>query len=138
MQDFRNIEAWQLCRPMVVDVYKLTRRFPREELFGLTSQLRRSANAIGAAIAEAFGRSTRTDCASRLQNSVSEANETLHHLIVALDLGYANASECEPLEAQVMRIRHKVINLILRIRPVRKRRSAVVRRAQRVGSSPAP
>ena len=122
MQDFRNIEAWQLCRPMVVDVYKLTKRFPREELFGLTSQLRRSAGAIGAAIAEGFGRSTRADCARCLQTAVSEGNETLHHLITALDLGYLNDTEYQRLETQVTRIRHKVINLVLRIRPARKRR----------------
>jgi four helix bundle protein len=138
MQDFRNIEAWQLCRPMVVDVYKLTRAFPREELFGLTSQVRRSAGAIGAAIAEAFGRATRTDCARCLQTSVSEANETIHHLITALDLHYVSESDYTQLEAQVERIRHKVINLILRVRPAKKRRSTVVRRAKYVGSSPAP
>jgi four helix bundle protein len=122
MQDFRNIEAWQLCRPLVVDVYKLTRRFPRDELFGLTSQLRRSAGAIGAAIAEGFGRATRTDCARCLQTSVSEANETIHHLTISLDLNFATEAEFAHLETQVTTIRHKVINLILRIRPAKKRR----------------
>ncbi|MGH7680020.1 MAG: four helix bundle protein, partial [Gemmatimonadaceae bacterium] len=114
MQDFRNIEAWQLCRPMVVDVYRLTKRFPREELFGLTSQLRRSASAIGAAIAEAFGRSTRADCARCLQTAISEANEAIHHLITALDLGYVNDAEYHQIETQVTTIRHKAINLVLR------------------------
>jgi four helix bundle protein len=101
MQDFRNIEAWQLCRPLVVDVYQLTRRFPREELFGLTSQLRRSAGAIGAAIAEAFGRATRADCARCLQTSVSEANETIHHLTISLDLEYLTPSDFAHVEDQV-------------------------------------
>jgi four helix bundle protein len=107
---------------MVVDVYRLSRGFPREELFGLTSQLRRSAGAIGAAIAEGFGRATRTDCARCLQTSVSEGNESIHHLITALDLSYINQAEFDHVEAQVTRIRYKVQNLILKIRRPRSRR----------------
>ena len=116
MQDFRRIEAWQLSRPLVVAVYKATRRWPKEELFGLTAQLRRSVSSIGSNIAEAFGRSTRADTARVLQNSVSEGNETLHHLITALDLEYLTQPEFDELHALLEPVRTKVFNLMMRFR----------------------
>ena len=116
MQDFRRIEAWQLSRPLVVAVYRATRRFPREEQYGLTSQLRKSVSAIGANIAEAFGRSTKADVARVLQHSVSEGNETLHHLITALDLGYLDKEQFDGLVEQLEPVRRKTFNLMMRFR----------------------
>ena len=116
MQDFRRIEAWQLSRPLVVAVYKATRRWPREEQFGLIAQVRKSTSAIGANIAEAFGRSTRVDTARVLQTSVSEGNETLHHLITAFDLGYLSRHEFDELVALLEPVRTKVFNLMMRFR----------------------
>lgn len=82
----------------------------------MTSQIRRSASSIGANIAEAFGRATRADTARVLQHSVSEGNETLHHLITALDLGYLTQQEFDELEAMLEPVRTKVFNLLMRIR----------------------
>ena len=99
MQDFQRIEAWQLSRTLVA-VYTVTRGFPLDERYGLTRQVRRSVTAIGASIAEAFGRATRTDCARVLQNAISEGNETLHHLTTAHDLGYLSDEDLHELTAQ--------------------------------------
>ena len=112
MQDFRNIEAWQLSRPLVVAVYSATRRFPVDERFGLTLQLKKSVSSIGANIAEAMGRASRADCARVLQTSVSEGNETLHHLITAFDLGYISQSELDELVARLEPVRQKTLNLL--------------------------
>ena len=116
MQDFRRIEAWQLSRPLVVAIYRATRSFPADERFLLTSQIRRSASSIGANIAEAMGRKTRADCARVLQHSVSEGNETLHHLITALDLGYLTQEKFDELDALLEPVRTKVFNLLMKIR----------------------
>ena len=116
MQNFRKIEAWQLSRPLVIAIYRATRAFPRDERFLLTSQLRRSASSIGANIAEAFGRATRADTARVLQHSVSEGNETLHHLITALDLGYLSQEQFAELEKRLELVRTKTFNLLMRIR----------------------
>lgn len=116
MQDFRRIEAWQLSRPLVVAVYKTTLRFPREEQFGLTAQLRKSVSAIGANIAEAMGRSTRADTARVLQHSVSEGNETLHHLITALDLEYIDQAQFDDLAGMLEPVRQKTFNLMMSFR----------------------
>jgi len=122
VQDFRNIEAWQLSRPLTVAVYRATKRFPIEERFGLTLQVRKSVNSIGANIAEAFGRGTRADTARCLQTSISEGNETLHHLITALDLGYLTEGEFEALMGKLEPVRHKVMNLFFSVRPMNPRR----------------
>jgi four helix bundle protein len=120
MQDFRRIEAWQLSRPLTVAIYKASARFPIEERFGLTLQIRRSVSSIGANIAEAFGRATRADTARVLQTSVSEGNETLHHLITALDLEFLDQTEFDDLAAQLETVRQKVFNLLMRIRRMRR------------------
>ena len=128
MQDFRNIEAWQLCRPLTVAVYHATRRFPSEERFGLSLQVRRSVISIGANVAEAVGKATRKDAARCLQIAIGEGNETLHHLITALDLGYLTQSEFREVLAKLEPVRQKLYNLVLKIRPRRKSRSPRVAR----------
>jgi four helix bundle protein len=116
MQDFRKIEAWQLSRPLVVAVYRASSRFPKEERFGLTLQVRKSVTSIGANIAEAMGRSTRADVARVLQHSVSEGNETLHHLLTAHDLGYLTKDDFENLLVQLEPVRTKTYNLLMYFR----------------------
>ena len=116
MQDFRRIEAWKLSRPLVVAVYRASAQFPREERFGLTMQLRRSVTSIGANIAEAMGRSTRADVARVLQTSVSEGNETLHHLITAHDLGLITGEEMDSLLSLLEPVRKKTFNLMMYFR----------------------
>src|SRR5882672_5352488 len=117
MQDFRNLETWQLCRPLTVAIYKALRRFPDEERFGLCFQLRKSVSAIGANIAEGFGRGSRADTARCLQIAISEGNETLHHLITAMDLEYLSQTEFDDLEAKLGLVRRKLTNLFFKVRP---------------------
>jgi four helix bundle protein len=119
MQDFRKIEAWQLSRPLVVAVYRASSRFPASEQFGLTQQLRKSVTSIGANLAEAFGRSSRADVARVLQHSVSEGNETLHHLITANDLGYLNDADLNELLELLDPVRRKTFNLLMHFRRTR-------------------
>jgi four helix bundle protein len=117
MQDFRNLEVWQLSRPLVVAVYKTLRTFPDEERFGLCFQLRKSVSAIGANIAEGFGRGSRADTARCLQIAISEGNETLHHLITAMDLEYLTPAKFDELEEKLGPVRRKLTNLLFKIRP---------------------
>lgn len=116
MQDFRRIEAWQLSRVLIAAVYRLTRSFPAAERFALSLQVRKSANSIGASIAEAFGRATRTDCARVLQTAISEGNETLHHLIIAHDLEYLSDTEFAEICGQWEIVQTKTFNLLMTLR----------------------
>src|SRR6185295_18762221 len=100
MQDFRKLRVWQASRLLTVAVYRLVRRFPVEERFGLAAQLRSSVTSIGANIAEGFGRATPADTARCLQISVGSGCETLHHIYTALDLGYITEAEFNEVEDQ--------------------------------------
>ena|SRR5438552_17957576 len=118
MQDFRKLEVWQLCRPLTLVVYSTVRTFPDEERYGLSAQLRRSVSAIGANIAEAFGRGSNADVARGLQIAISEGNETLHHLIAALDLGYVSQAKFDELDERLGIVRRKLTNLFFKVRPI--------------------
>lgn len=122
MQDFRNLRAWQASRQLTVVVYAAVRRFPIEERFGLSAQLRSSVTSIGANIAEGFGRGTRADTARCLQIAVGSGCETLHHIITALDLGYLNQAEFDALEDKLGPVRRMLTNLLFRVRPKHVRR----------------
>jgi len=80
MQDFRKLRVWQAAHEFRLAVYRETRAFPREELFGLTSQLRRAACSIAANIAESCGHRGRSDSARFFQIAYGSSCEVLDHL----------------------------------------------------------
>jgi len=85
---FEELRCWQLAREYRKGIYKLTKRFPKDELFGLTSQLRRAACSVTANIAEGYGRYGYQDAAQFCIMARGSLNETLDQLYVALDEGY--------------------------------------------------
>src|SRR5215203_4272978 len=88
MQDFQGLEVWRLAHALRLAVYAETRRFPVEERYVLTPQLRRSASSISWNIAEGSARGSDADFARCLQIAVSSCAECLDQLIQARDLGY--------------------------------------------------
>ena len=88
MVGFRKVKVWQKAHALTLGLYKATRSFPKEELFGLTSQIRRSACSIGANIAEGCGRRSKPDFARFLQIAIGSASELEQHLQLAADLDY--------------------------------------------------
>jgi four helix bundle protein len=85
---FIDLHAWQAAHQLTLSVYKITKNFPREELFGLVSQSRRAAVSIGANIAEGFGRSTRKDKQHFYATSHTSLDELENHMLIARDLGF--------------------------------------------------
>lgn len=83
---FEKLEVWQNSRIFILEIYKLTSRFPSNELFGMISQIKRSSSSIATNIAEGTSRSTNKDKAHFLTISYSSAMETLNHLILSKDL----------------------------------------------------
>lgn len=114
MQDFRNLTVWQKAHRLALLVYRSTRGFPREEIFGLTSQLRRAAAAIGANIAEGAGRSTDADVARFLGIAMGSASELENHLIFARDLEYLAALDCTGLLDAASEVKRMIATLILK------------------------
>jgi four helix bundle protein len=101
MRDFRELKVWHKAHSLTLDVYCATKTFPREELYGLTSQIRRAAASIGANIAEGSGKSSRADLARYLQIALGSASELENHLLLSRDLGYSISEVHEQLSHQV-------------------------------------
>lgn len=88
-RNFRDLTVWQRAHAWVLEVYRLTELFPRHELFGLTSQLRRSAVSVPANIAEGFKRQGKNDKVRFYNIAQGSLEECRYYLILANDLGYA-------------------------------------------------
>ena len=86
MKNYKELVVWQRAHRMTLDVYNATRGFPKEELYGLTSQIRRSAASIGANIAEGSGRRSNNEICRFLQIARGSASETEYHILLAYDL----------------------------------------------------
>ena len=90
---FENILAWQKAHEFVLAVYKITKTFPKEELFGLTSQFRRAAVSIEANIAEGYKKLGRADKLRFLNIAQGSLEECRDYIILSRDLQYINAEQ---------------------------------------------
>lgn len=97
---FDQIPVWQNSHKLTVDIYTLTKKFPIEEKYSLTSQLRRAASSVPANIVEGFYRHTTKELLAFLYNARGSAGETHYHLILARDLGYLKEQEFKELAIQ--------------------------------------
>jgi four helix bundle protein len=94
---FRNIKVWEKAHKLVLEIYKLTRKFPSHEKYGLTAQLRRSAASIPTNIVEGYKRKSDKDFAHFLNIADTSLEETKYHLLLSYDLGYLKDNEYENL-----------------------------------------
>lgn len=90
MQDFRKLLVWEEAHQLTLAVYKSTKHFPNDELYGLRGQLRRAASSIPSNIAEGCGRGTDADFARFVQIALGSASELGYHLLLTHDLNYLN------------------------------------------------
>jgi four helix bundle protein len=90
---FQDLIVWQKAHQFVLGVYRLSRQFPREEVYGLTSQFRRAAISIPANIAEGFKKTGRPDKARFMNVAQGSLEECRYYLILTQDLGYGNTTE---------------------------------------------
>ena len=93
MRNYEDLEVWQKSHTLTVRLYRVTECFPRSELFGLTSQIRRASGSIGANLAEGCGRWGDGDLARFVQIAMGSASELQNHLRLAKDLGFLPAEE---------------------------------------------
>ena len=91
-QTFQDLIVWQKGHQFVLDIYKLTAQFPKTEIYGLTSQLRRAAISIPANIAEGFKKKTKPDKARFMNIAQGSLEECRYYLILARDLSYGDIS----------------------------------------------
>lgn len=113
MKNFRDIVVWEKAHALTLMVYQITKKFPKEELYGLTSQMRRASSSIAANIAEGCGKRTDADFARFLQNAFGSANELEYHILLAHDLELLNSSDYQQLTEKVIEVK-KMLAAFLR------------------------
>ena len=107
VRTYRDLLAWQRAMDMVVAVYKCTRKFPKEELYALTNQIRRAAVSVPSNIAEGQGRGIGAEFRHHLRTSQGSLQEMETQMLLAERLGYVTAEEIESalcLAAEVGRL----------------------------------
>jgi four helix bundle protein len=112
MKDFKGLKVWHKAYGLSLAVYEASRNFPREEIYGLTSQLRRSAVSIGANIAEGCGRRSDGELVRFLQIARGSASEIEHHLLLAKDLKFLPAKAHLELEKQLQEVQRMLTSLV--------------------------
>lgn len=88
MRNYQDLQVWTKSHSLALDIYKVSRNFPREEMYGLTSQVRRAATSIGANLAEGCGRRTSSELARFVRIALGSASELDYHLLLCRDLEF--------------------------------------------------
>jgi four helix bundle protein len=115
LKDFRELKVWQKSHHLTLDVYRVTSVFPREERYGLTSQVRRACSSIPANIAEGCGRRGDAEFARFLQIAMGSACELEYHLLLARDLSYLNGVHYERLSAAAVEVKRMLTSLLQKL-----------------------
>ena len=116
LKDFRKQKVWMKAHDLALEVYRITEAFPKTELFGLTSQIRRACVSIPANIAEGCGRDTDADFARFLQIAMGSASELEYHLLLAHDLGFLTDSVYERLQTKTSEVKQMLTSFIKKLK----------------------
>jgi four helix bundle protein len=108
MDGHRDLKAWQMSKALVLDIYRASKNFPREEVYGLTSQRRRAAVSVPSNIAEGQGRSSKREFHCFVGHARGSLLEVETQLEIARDLGYL-----EPQDASALLAKTKEIGRVL-------------------------
>ncbi len=116
MKDFRQLKVWEKSHLLALAIYKATKEFPKEELYGFTSQIRRASMSIPTNIAEGCGRNTDREFAQFLQIAMGSASETEYQLILARDLEFLSKDDYEMFHNNVEEVKRMLTSLLKTIR----------------------
>ena len=116
MQDFRNLKVWEKAHALTLDIYRASKSFPRDEIYGLTSQMRRASVSIGANIAEGTCRKGDVDFARFLQMAAGSASEVEYHLLLARDLDLLQAPDYQRLSEEAVEVKRMLASLMQKLR----------------------
>jgi four helix bundle protein len=116
MKDFRKLIVWEKGHMLTLSIYKLTHSFPKEEMYGLTSQIRRASSSVPINIAEGCGRGSDADFARFLQIAFGSASETEYLLLLCFELGYMSEKHYMETNHSVQEIKKMLAKLMVTIR----------------------
>jgi four helix bundle protein len=115
MKDFHELKVWQKAHQLTLAVYQVTAQFPREELYGLTRQLRRCSASIPANLAEGCGRKGDAEFARYCSIAMGSASELEYHLLLAKDLKFLRSRDHVELARRATEVKRMLTALIQKL-----------------------
>ncbi|MGM9868425.1 MAG: four helix bundle protein [Sodaliphilus sp.] len=115
MRDFRNLEIWERGLQLAKQIYLVSRDFPSEEKYGLQSRIRRAATSIPINIAEGCGRESLKDFVHFIHFAEGSASEVECELIIAVELGFIDKLQAEPIIGEITQLRKMMNSYKLKI-----------------------
>uniref|UniRef100_A0A7C4M1X5 Four helix bundle protein n=1 Tax=candidate division CPR3 bacterium TaxID=2268181 RepID=A0A7C4M1X5_UNCC3 len=112
-KSFYNLEVWQVGHSLVLDIYRITNRFPKNELFCLTSQIRKASVSVTSNLAEGFGRSSYKEKIYFYNISMGSVIEIQNQLLISSDLKYISKEDFLFIGEKTIKI-HKMINALIK------------------------
>lgn len=116
MKDFRKLQVWERAHGLALRVYKASAGFPKEEIYGLTAQVRRPSVSIASNIAEGCGRNSDADFARMLQIAMGSASETEYQLLLSRDLGFLDTEGYGQLQVELEEVKRMLSGLLKTLR----------------------
>lgn len=111
MRDFKKYDIWKLSHLFTLEIYSITNSFPKEELFGLTSQIRRASASIPTNISEGCGRDSDAEFNRFLTIALGSANEVEYQILLSKDLKYISDGLFIQLDEKINTIKRKIHTL---------------------------
>ena len=115
MKNFRDLKVWEKAHEVALACYAITGNFPKQEVYGLISQIRRSGASVPANIAEGCGRRGNAELHRFLHMALGSANELEYHLLLSRDLSYLKAEEHTRIQDQVEEVKRMLASLIRKV-----------------------
>jgi len=116
MQSYKELKVWKKAHVLVLKIYEITKQFPKQEMFGLTSQFRRSSVSIAANLAEGRGKNSSKDIANFFQISLGSLHETEYYLLLSRDLAYISNEVYEERDSEIREVKAMLVALIKTVR----------------------
>jgi four helix bundle protein len=115
MKDFRDLQVWEKAHQLTLAAYRITAGFPREEIYGLTSQIRRCAASIAANIAEGCGKRGNGEFQRFLNIAAGSASELEYHFLLARDLNFLSDPEYQKAHGAVVEVKRMLASLVRKV-----------------------
>lgn len=116
MKDFKKLKVWEKSHHLALKIYGVTAKFPKEELYGLTSQMRRSSISIPTNIAEGCGRNRDTELNRFFEIAMGSASELEYLVLLARDLNFLGKEECNTLMNEITEVKRMLASFIQKLK----------------------
>ncbi|HPR18066.1 MAG TPA: four helix bundle protein [Candidatus Cloacimonadota bacterium] len=120
MRDFKKLKIWQKAHELTLDIYRITRNFPPEEIYGLTGQLRRASSSIEFNLAEGCGRDSEKELSRFSSISMGSASEVENELLLSLDLEYLSETDYTRLYEKTIEVKKMLSSFIISLKNEKK------------------